>query len=108
MALLHRTLSQPEKARVLCLSGLRGFRFLISDLTVDRVEAWKSDPPLAPEVALRSGVDPLDQALLIQEGMVGTQCTGSIIITLMVVAEVGLPHGGDVLVHMHLLTQRHH
>lgn len=40
--------------------------------------------------------------------MVGTQSTGGIIIALMVVAQVALPHGGNVLVHVHLLTQRHH
>lgn len=84
--------------------GLRGVRFHISDFTVDGAETRKSDPSLPPEVTLGAGVDPLDQALLIQEGMVGTQCTGSIIITLMVVAQVCLPHGGNVLVHMHLLA----
>lgn len=40
--------------------------------------------------------------------MVGTQRAGSIIIPLVVVAQVRLPHGGDVLVHVHLLAQRHH
>lgn len=83
-------------------------RFNISDVTVDGAEARKSDPSLPAEVTLGARVDPLDQALLIQEGMVGTQCTGSIIITLMVVAQVRLPHGGNVLVHVHLFAQRHH
>lgn len=88
--------------------GLRSSGVHISDVTVDGAEAWKSDPSLPPQVTLRPHVDPLDQALLIQEGMVGTQCTGGVIVTLMVVAQVRLPHGGNVLVHMHLLTQRHH
>lgn len=83
-------------------------RFHISDVTVDGAKAWKSDAALPPEVTPRAHVDLLDQALLIEEGMVGTQCTGSIIITLVVVAQVRLPHGGNVLVHMHLLAQRHH
>ncbi len=89
---------------------IQGWRvmFHISDVTVDGTEAWKSDSSLPPEVTLGPCVDPLDQALLIQEGMVGTQCTGSIIVTLMIVAQVRLPHGGNVLVHMHLLAQCHH
>lgn len=82
--------------------------FHISDVTFEGAEARKSDPTLPPEVTLGARVHPLDQALLIQEGMVGTQCTGSIIITLVVVAQVRLPHGGNVLVHVHLLTERHH
>lgn len=40
--------------------------------------------------------------------MVGTQSTGGIIIALVVVAQVALPHGGNVLIDVHLLTQRHH
>lgn len=84
--------------------GLRGVRFHILDVTFDGAKAWKSDASLPPEVALWARVDPLDQALLIEEGMVGTQCTGSIIITLVVVAQVRLPHGGNVLVHVHLFA----
>lgn len=88
--------------------GAQRVRSQISDVTVDGAQARKSDPSLPPEVSLGSRVDPLDQALLIQEGMVGTQCTGGVVVTLVVVAQVRLPHGGNVLVHVHLLAQRHH
>lgn len=70
-----------------CVRWAQRVRFHISNVTVDGAKAWKSDPSL-PEVTLRARVDPLDQILLIQEGMVGTQGTGSIIIMLMVVAQV--------------------
>lgn len=40
--------------------------------------------------------------------MVGAQRAGGVIVALVVVAQVRLPHGGDVLVHVHMLAQRHH
>lgn len=108
MALLHLSLSQPETAAACVYVRALRVSLHISNVTVDGAEAWNSDPSLPSEVPLESHVEPLDQALLIQQGMVSTQCTGSIVITLMVVAQVCLPHGGDVLIYMHLLAQRHH
>lgn len=105
VALLHLSLHQPDEAGV-CFFFFRGQRFRLhpSDITVDGAEARKSDPSLPPKVILGACVDPLDQALLIQEGMIGTQCTGSVVVTLVVVAKVRLPNGGDVLVHVQLLA----
>lgn len=40
--------------------------------------------------------------------MVGPQGAGSIIVVLMVVAQIGLPERGDVLIDVDLPTQRHH
>lgn len=40
--------------------------------------------------------------------MVGAQRAGGVVEVLVVVAQVRLPHGGDVLVHVDLLAQRHH
>lgn len=107
MPLLQLSLGQPEKASVcVFIFRLRGFD--ISDVTVDGAEARKSSTSLFLEVSLGPCVDALDQDLLIEEGVVGPQRAGGIIISLVVVAQVGLPHGGNVLVHMHLLAQRHH
>lgn len=58
----------------------------ISDAALDGAETRESDPALALEVTQRAHVDPLDQVLLKQQGMVGTQCTGIVMVTLMVVA----------------------
>lgn len=107
VALLHLSLSQPEKAGV-CVCLAQRVRFHFSDVTVDGAEARQRDPPLPPEVPLGPRVDALDQALLVQQGVVGSQRTGGVIVTLVVVAQVRLPHGGNVLVHVHLLAQRHH
>lgn len=83
-------------------------RLHISDVTVHGAEAWKSDASFPLEVTHGAHVDSLDQAFLIEERMVGTQCARSVIVGLVVVAQVRLPHGGNVLVHVHLLAQRHH
>lgn len=83
-------------------------RLHISDVTVHGAEAWKSDASFPLKVTHGAHVDSLDQAFLIEERMVGTQCARSVIVGLVVVAQVRLPHGGNVLVHVHLLAQRHH
>lgn len=75
-----------------------------SDVTVYGAEARQSDTALPAQVTLRARVQPLNQALLVEQRVVGAQSAGRIIVALVVVAEVRLPHGRDVLVDMHLLA----
>ena len=79
-----------------------------SEVTVDGAEAWQGDPAFFLQVLLKALVDPLDQGLLKQQGVVGAQRAGGVVVGLVVVAQVRLTQRGDVLVHVHLLAQRHH
>lgn len=79
-------------------------RRAVSDTTVYSAEAWQSHAALPAQVALRASVEPLYQALLVQQRVVGAQSAGRVVVALVVVAEVRLPHGGDVLVYVDLLT----
>lgn len=82
--------------------------FHISDVTGDGAEPWQSDSPLLAEVSLRAHVHPPDEVLLVNEGVVGAQRAGGVIIVLVVVAQIRLPLGGDVLVHVKLVAHGHH
>ena len=50
-------------------------------------------------------VHPLDEVLFVEQGVVGPQRAGSVMETLVVMTQLGLPPGRQELVHMHDITQ---
>lgn len=63
---------------------------------------------LAVQVALGAGVQPLHQQLLVEQWVVGAKRARRVIVQLVVVAQLRLPDGRDVLVHVHFAAQGHH
>lgn len=63
---------------------------------------------LAAQVGLGSRVQALHQELLIEQRVVGAQRAGRIVVQLVVVAQLRLPDGWQVLVHVHLTAHGHH
>lgn len=71
-------------------------------------EARQGDFAMSVDVLIRALVHVLHQVLLKQEGVVGSHGAGVVVELLVIVADVCLPLGGEELVHIHLVTQRHH
>ncbi|KAG5844815.1 hypothetical protein ANANG_G00166710 [Anguilla anguilla] len=72
---------------------------------VEAVEPWQGDSAVAEDVAVRPLVHPLDQVLLVEQGVVGPQRAGRVVEALVIVAQLRLTARRQELVHMHHLTQ---
>lgn len=75
-----------------------------SGLTVNVLESRERDLAFPFEVVLGADVHALDEHLLVEQGVVRTQSTGGVVVTLVVVAQVRLPQWRNVLVHVNLVT----
>lgn len=76
--------------------------------TLDRPEPPQCDLALPPQLVLVALVDPLDQQLLVQQGVVCSQRAGGVVVMLVVMTQVGPTDRRDELVHVDLMTQWHH
>lgn len=91
-----------------CLSQSESGRTSLRPGTVHLAETRQRDSSVCVDVKVGAPVHPLDQVLLVQERVVGTERAGSIVETLVVVAELRLPPRRQELVNMDHLAQRHH
>lgn len=71
-------------------------------------EAWQGDLPVSVDVLICALVHVLHQVLLKQQWVVSPHGAGVVVELLVIVANVCLPLGRQELVHIHLVTQRHH
>lgn len=71
-------------------------------------EAGQGDLPVSVDVLIRALVHVLHQVLLKQQRVVSPHGAGVVVELLVIVADVRLPLGREELVHVHLVTQRHH
>lgn len=75
---------------------------------VHRLEAGQNHLALAMQIPLRACVQALHQKLLIEQRVVRPEGAGCVVVQLVVVAQLRLPHGRDVFVHVHLSAHGHH
>lgn len=75
---------------------------------VQPFEPRQGDATVGEDVAVGPLVHPLDQVLLVQKRVVGAQRAGGVEEALVVMAQLRLPAGGQELVDVHHLAQRHH
>lgn len=75
---------------------------------VQPFEPRQGDATVGEDVAVGPLVHPLDQVLLVQQRVVGAQRAGGVEEALVVMAQLRLPAGGQELVDVHHLAQRHH
>lgn len=73
--------------------------------TVKRAETWQRDSSVGVDIPVEPLVHPLDQVLLVEEGVVSAERARRVDETLVVVAELGLAARWQELIHMHHLTQ---
>lgn len=71
-------------------------------------QPWQNHLALAVQVPLGTSVQALHQQLLVEQGVVGPECAGRVVVQLVVVAQLRLPDGWEVFVHVHLTAQGHH
>lgn len=72
---------------------------------VESAETWQGDPSVGVDIPVEPLVHPLDQVLLVQQGVVGAEGARRVDEALVVVTEFGLAARRQELVDMHHLTQ---
>lgn len=75
---------------------------------VESAEPRQGDPSVGVDVPVEPLVHPLDQVLLVEQGVVGPQSAGCVVEALVVVTQFRLPLRWQELIHVYYLTQGHH
>lgn len=75
-----------------------------SGVTEDVPKARECDLAFPLKVTVRSRVDALDKYLLIEQRVIGSQCACSIVVALVVMAQVSLSQRWNVLVDINLVA----